>query len=601
MAYLAGLELPPDTGADVPVTTLATPDPPPARTQNNVTVSLEDQIDILGADIVRGPGRSVKLDLDPHLLYKTLCLLSTGGLWFADGRPVVPASVLSELKRILWRAISEAPGHFRPGEAELGSSMRSLVDHGTLVPKVMAGFGFCAARASLFVRANNHFKWFPSLLHHQVGGGTSERLEFNDATCAIIDAIHNANLAPVIRFVRGEGAAEIYARQPSRDRIGVEAIDVSKYGYAQFVLKTGRRPAKVVRARDHHKRGKVYATTSRDVVGLLNSLLVDMRTLCVKRHTPPHEHLIPGFMNLWATWKDRDTRAAIISYTKFHGRVTHVLWPTWDPDPVDFVDTPDFAALGLAVVGSDIRPPPNNLLPDADALFPAFDHVSTQDFYDEAADYIRHPTRPGYTIGGGRFTTFDDRWKEGEVDSIADDARADHEVRILQLRRKETLRSATTAQLTQARRIPTLTEKIVSFFDDNYLDNAYEALLHAEAVFGRASSYCHYAAPPPTSSRFRKAQRWGAVRPSPSKATSSWSRQATSLADTSPPWARAADRSSHLRNAGGWGSSVPTRWALTTPVCQTGTPESSRPSGTTGSSPTWRLFCCRRPLSRCWT
>lgn len=376
--YLNSFQMPPDTGSGQPGAPPTLPDPAPPRPREAPRVSLEDQVDIFGADIVRGSRKSYRFDVDPHLLYKAVCLLSTGGLWIMDGRPVPPADVWSELRRVLWRAITEYPGRFVPGGDNIGASMQSLVSSGTLAPKLMAGFGFCAAGTSMFVRANERYRWLPSLLRNHTAGGTYTRETFNEAACAILDALANSSIAPIAKYVWAEGAAESYPRQPNRDRIGVEATDVSLYGYAQFVLKTGRRPAKVARPRDHHKRGQVFHTTSRDIVGLLNTLRVDMKTLSVKRNASPYNDFIPGFLDLWATWNDRDTRAAIIAFAGYRGKVTHVLWPSFDPTPVDFVETTDFAVTGLALIRADYRPPATQHVPTADALFPRFDHDSTQ-------------------------------------------------------------------------------------------------------------------------------------------------------------------------------------------------------------------------------
>lgn len=328
-------------------------------------------------------------------------------------------------------------------------------------------------------------------------GGTYTKETFNEAACAILDALANSSIAPIAKYVRAEGAAEIYPRQPNRDRIGVEATDVSLYGYAQFVLKTGRRPAKVARPRDHHKRGRVFHTTSRDIVGLLNTLRVDMKTLSVKRNASPYNDLIPGFLDLWATWNDRDTRAAIIAFAGYRGKVTHVLWPSFDPTPVDFVETTDFAVTGLALIRADYRPPATQHVPTADALFPRFDHDSTQAAYDHATDSIRDPLRPGRNILGTQYVRPDDNWLEGTIDMITHELRGDHGVRMLQLKKTTgTLRGATIGQLASMRHIDTLTPKIVDFFDDNYVGNVYEALLRAEAVFARSESKQRFAAPP---------------------------------------------------------------------------------------------------------
>lgn len=77
MPYLNALQLPPDTGAGLPGAPPALPDPNPTTTTTVTIVSLEDQVDILGADIVLGRGGYIRCDVDPHLAYKTLCLLST--------------------------------------------------------------------------------------------------------------------------------------------------------------------------------------------------------------------------------------------------------------------------------------------------------------------------------------------------------------------------------------------------------------------------------------------------------------------------------------------------------------------------------------------
>lgn len=411
MAYGRNFALPPEVGSGAPGAPPALPDPPTVlarRVKGPSAVSVDDHIDVLGVEVVLGSRRSIEFSVDPHTLYRSVCLLCTGGLWLSDGRPGFNLQGKAELREAFWTAMGLLQDRFTES-GQPGVLFQGFLEKGKFVPRLLAGVGFVAAGASLLVRANNRFEWFPSLLSGQARGSTQrdwDRYTLTPAALAIADAIHEGSIRPIAQLARADGAAEIYPRVPVTGEFGAEAIDVSRFGYSQFVLKTGRRPAKVVRPEDHHKRGRAYATSSQNVVSLLNSLLVDMRAICVMRGRSPSERVIPGFYTIWKTWNDPTTRLEILSQIGFKGSATRVVYPAWDTNPQEYIDSPGVELaieMGRALIAADWRPPPegSDPVPGQDGLAgPSFHDINTHDSFEHAQDFVEDPENPGTITGG---------------------------------------------------------------------------------------------------------------------------------------------------------------------------------------------------------